>query len=691
MINDHSRITVFNGWRQVVDLPAKGLEPPRKTYRLPSKPPQPRVMSEEVSSSSLLSILGSIDVCSKRFLTSKVDRSVGGLVAQQQCVGPHHVPISDVAVVAHSFFGFEGAATAIGEQPIQMLHYGIHKGVRKAIAEMCTNLVWAPITAFADIKCSVNWMWPARTPEGKALLLQAVKVMSDVMCLLGIAIDGGKDSVSMTTTLPNGTIVDSPPQVVVSGYAACTDIRQTVTGGFKNVGSDVWLLKCNVEQIPEIFESVQHLIRKDWIVAGHDVSDGGLLTTLAEMCFASEDNYGFHYSNSKMFPSFVQAAADADAAIVFETALCVASIDVLSTFECWSIEALGCVTLESTLCGVPVRDYRDAWERPATEMEKQQTMNGVADLEHRFIYMDPKPPSYQLPIDCLKRLKSIVRSLDGIPNSTPDGTGHFRPRVAVIRGEGSNGDREMSAALWMAGFEVHDVTTSDMTNGRIQSLDPFGMVVFVGGFTYSDALGAATGWAAVLTKNERAHKMLDAFRARQDTLILGVCNGCQLLTRLGWMGTTPFQMEHNTSGRFESRFVTVELTGDDVWFRGMDGTRMGVWVAHGEGRFPSDRIPSDNRSDMPRATMHYVDAGGAHTMQYPLNPNGSPDGVAGITSADGRMLAMMPHPERCVKRWQLPWMPAEIRELHTEKDYSPWMLLFRNAFEWCLNINQIVS
>lgn len=655
----HSR---HNEEKVVVDLPVS-LDPPRKIYHLPAEPVLEARPESLLYRRKILEVLRSVDVCSKRFLTNKVDRSVGGLIAQQQCVGPQHVPVADVAVVAHSFFGFEGAATAIGEQPIEMMH-DLPRGVRKAVAEMCTNLVWAPITAFTDIKCSVNWMWPAGTPEGKATLLRAVKEISDVMCQLGIAIDGGKDSVSMSTTLPDNKRVDSPPQVVVSGYAACPDVRKVVTPGFKRTGGSVWLVKCDkIEHFPEIFQRLQTLIRKGWIVAGHDVSDGGLLTTLAEMCFASENNYGFHYANTEMFVSYVEAAHRAEAAVVFESSP--EAGDVMSEFHCWSIEFLGMVTSTPEMGGIPIRDLRDAWESTATQLEKLQTQNNVAEKEHQLIYSSPSPPIYVLPDECQSRLNLLTRPLDP-------------PRAAVIRGEGSNGDREMHSSLWMAGFDVFDVTTSDLTSGRLESLDAFHVAVFVGGFTYSDVLGAAAGWAAVLSQNEKSKKMLEDFRQRPNTLMLGVCNGCQLLTRLGWVGDTAFEMQHNTSGRFESRFATVGLEGEGPWLDGLSGARLGVWVAHGEGRFPENIGGA-------RVAMRYVDGVGAVTMQYPLNPNGSPDGVAGITSDDGRVLALMPHPERCVLRWQLPWMPANVRQLESPRDHSPWILLFRNALEWCSN------
>jgi len=673
-IVDSGRIEVYGRKTKslVVQLPLSGISPPQKTYRLPTKsekigerPALP--VFKALTADSMFQKLSSIDVCSKRFLTTKVDRSVSGLIAQQQCVGPQHVPVADVAVVAHDYFGFRGAATAIGEQPIEMLN-DIDRGVRKAVAEMLSNLVWAPVTAFEDIKCSVNWMWPAGTPKGKATLLKAVKNMSDVMCNLGIAIDGGKDSVSMTTRLPDESRVDSPPQVVVSGYVACTDIRLVVTPGFKRVSSSVYLIFTSLRDMPRIFSALQGLICQGCVLAGHDVSDGGLTATIAEMCFASEQNYGVTVDD-RVFYEFDLGLWDNDAAFVVETDC---SSSCLQAFELddlvRNVRYLGKVTKEaqvtftgSTSLSVAVKDLREAWERPATELEMLQTAEGFAQDEHDWLVSSPKAPSYHFPTSNIKeRLRAdFKRAIGG-------------PKAAVIRGEGSNGDREMAAALFMAGFQVYDLTTTDLITGRIDNLDAFQLIVFVGGFTYSDVLGAGNGWSTVLTRNKRAREMLQAFRKRNDTLTLGVCNGCQLLARLGWIGE-PFVMRPNQSRRFESRFVTVKIMRDDVWFRDLKDTRMGVWVAHGEGRFP----PHAN------IALRYVDEAGESTMSYPQNPNGSSEGAAAVTSSDGRVLAIMPHPERCVKRWQLPWMPPVLKELENKEDYTPWILLFRNAFEWC--------
>jgi phosphoribosylformylglycinamidine synthase len=668
-VRDTGRIQVYSRdkTRIVVDLPLKGIDPPQKTYHLPSKIPQPspHISVPWYTVERIKAMLSKIDVCSKRFLTTKVDRSVGGLIAQQQCVGPQQIPLADVAVVAHDHFGFQGAATAIGEQPIVMLEHGIMTGVRKAVGEMISNLVWAPITDFEDIKCSVNWMWPANTPEGKASLLVAVKAMSTVLRVLGIAVDGGKDSVSMTTKLADGGCVDSPPQVVVSGYAACTDIRQVVTPGFKKCGSCVYLIRANIMNLPQTFREIQSLIRKGYILAGHDVSDGGLVACLCEMCFASEHGYGFA---GDTFGAYVAHSSD-DAVFVIEVA---GSFDN-KLFK--RAEFLGKVTKKPELMmlgkelTIPIKDLRDAWERPATDLEKKQTAGQVAEQEHEWLLNATEPPTYQLPDDTLIRLQSIP----GQPLTDA-------PRAAIIRGEGSNGDREMAAALWMAGFEVHDVTTSDLTSGRLDSMDAFQMAVFVGGFTYSDVLGAAAGWGAVLTRNYRSRRTLEAFRQRQDTLILGVCNGCQLLTSLGWVSTSPFTMKGNRSNRFESRFVTVRVEqDDDIWFRGLKDMSLGVWIAHGEGQFP----PEINNAGV---ALCYVDQENQPTMQYPLNPNGSEGAVAGVSSSDGRVLALMPHPERCVKRWQLGWMPYQMKELDTEQDYTPWMLFFHNAMVWCKSV-----
>lgn len=273
------------------------------------------------------------------------------------------------------------------------------------------------------------------------------------------------------------------------------------------------------------------------------------------------------------------------------------------------------------------------------------------------------------------------------PAQTPsnEGLAQQRPRVAVIREEGSNGDREMSVSLFMAGFEVWDVTMQDICSGSA-TLDPFRMVVFVGGFSYADVLGSAKGWAATVTFNPRAQAEFERFRHRRNTLSLGVCNGCQLMALLGWVGgqdaESSVTLTHNKSGRFESRFVSVGiLPSPAVMLKGMEGSSLGVWVAHGEGQvqFSSPKA-QDQVIGGSLAPLRYVDDAGSPTEQYPQNPNGSPEGVAGLCSADGRHLAMMPHPERAVLSWQWAWAPQPLR---ASLSPSPWLSMFKNATAWC--------
>jgi phosphoribosylformylglycinamidine synthase len=682
---DTGKIHVLSGeGKTIVDLPLSLIDPPRKTFILPAASWEDIPWIHQTG--SLLDTLSTVDVGSKRFLTTKVDRSVGGLIVQQQCVGPLQTPVADVAVIADSFVGFTGAATAIGEQPLVALSKSVEGSVRMAICEMLTNLVWAPITALEDIRCSGNWMWPAQTPQGKGLLYRAVQAVSRDLITLGIAIDGGKDSVSMSAKVEkSGVKVDAPPSFVISGYIGCTDIRKVVTPGFKQVRSSVWYVPMPFEHIAASFKAIQELISQGGVIlAGHDVSDGGLMTTLLEMCFASEGHFGFigNSENDDQFDdsgrlsprALERSSCSSSPAVVLETN------QLFNLFEILPHAVhLGHVQADNVLSYFTIHNdeyvrqdlhipvYRSAWESTATALEKLQTVPELAQQEHDFLVSSKYiPPKWSVPPNL-----HLITNTDGYPILTLNA----RPKACVMRGEGSNGDREMCAALWVAGFEVHDVTTSDLTDGRLRDLSAFQLLVFVGGFTYSDVLGAAVGWAAIL----RNCKALTEFIKREDTLVLGVCNGFQLLAEIGWIKGRLLQ---NKSKRFESRFVNVKVTAGGAhspWFgNNLQGMIHGVWIAHGQGQYIGD----DDHA------ICYVDGEGKPTEQYPLNPNGSAVGVAGVTSLGGRILGMMPHPERCFKSWQLPWSPPEI-DWATTNYNTGWVAMFRNAYDWCIQRDKI--
>nr|XP_023650572.1 phosphoribosylformylglycinamidine synthase [Paramormyrops kingsleyae]XP_023650573.1 phosphoribosylformylglycinamidine synthase [Paramormyrops kingsleyae]XP_023650574.1 phosphoribosylformylglycinamidine synthase [Paramormyrops kingsleyae] len=667
-----------------------------------------------------LSVLDALDrvlrlpaVASKRYLTNKVDRSVTGLVAQQQCVGPLHTPLADVAVVALSPFGLQGAATAIGEQPIKGL-VSPGAGARMAVGEALTNLVFARVTALKDVKCSGNWMWAAKLPGEGAALWDACQAMCAAMAQLGVAVDGGKDSLSMAARLGRET-VKAPGSLVISVYAVCPDITATVTpdledpdgkgvllyvpvcpGKFRLGGSA--LSQCygqlgdcspdldDPDKLSSCFNVTQSLIQERLLNAGHDVSDGGLISCLLEMSFAG--NRGIEVDLPFQGPGVTDVLFSEELGLILE----VLESNADRVCQSYTDAGLVCHRIGRTcgfgpesmvkvrVCGELVLSeslprLRDLWESTSFQLERLQASLPCVEQEEAGL-ASRTAPCYKLTFD---------------PEQTPSAKelGLGLPRVAVIREEGSNGDREMSVALFMAGFEVWDVTMQDVCSGST-SLDPFKAVVFVGGFSYADVLGSAKGWAATVTFNPHARAEFERFRRRDDTLSLGVCNGCQLLALLGWVGggdgaETDVTLTHNRSARFESRFVSVcILPSPAVMLRGMEGSCLGVWVAHGEGlvQFRTPQV-QERALHGGLAPLRYTDDLGAPTEVYPLNPNGSPQGIAGLCSADGRHLAMMPHPERTVLPWQWAWAPGPLRR---SLSALPWLSMFRNAAAWCQSV-----
>lgn len=550
---DSGRIIVTSAsdfQKKVVDLPLSSITPPPKIYDISGSNLHSAVGFDSTlttlttNDDKIISIMRDINVGSKRFLTNKVDRSVSGLIAQQQCVGPLQTPLADVAVIANSFFDYTGAATAIGERTIiDNCIVGSDVNIVWSIYEMLTNLMWAAVTDIRDIKCSGNWMWPASSVEEKDRMFLAANTVSKTLKELGIAIDGGKDSVSMSARLRSGEIVNSPPTFVISGYVACEDIRLTIRPGLQREGS--YLLYISIENsalsvssnaiMVHMFETTQRLIRERVILSGHDVSDGGIIACVSEMCFAGE-GYGFSAIHNVDYFAVCPA-------IVIE----IPPDQISYVIDLYQV-APGCVIGKVTSkpiiifhdnVEICISELRGHWESAATMLEQRQTAPHFAQQEHDFY------------ISHHQKVNEIVWPVSDEVWSTLAPS--FMPspvRVAVIRGEGTNGHREMSAALFSAGFEVHDVTTSDITDGRLTSLDSYQGIVFPGGFTYSDVLGSAAGWQAVLECNNRAQSMIREFRARQDTFVLGenhkseffkltlclgVCNGCQLLSRLGWI------------------------------------------------------------------------------------------------------------------------------------------------------------
>ncbi len=644
-------------------------------------------------------------VGSKGFLVRKVDRSVTGLVARQQCCGPLHLPVSDVSVVAQSHFGLTGAALSIGEQPIKSL-VDVRAGARMAVAEALTNMAWALISDLSHIKCSVNWMWAAKTPGEGAALHDAAVALRDLMVELGIAADGGKDSLSMAARV-GAELVKAPGQVVVSAYASTPDVTRVVTPDIKSPGESRLMLldlapgKARLggsafaqtlgqvgDESPDIddpallkraFVVLQDFIREGLVLAGHDRSDGGLVATVVEM--AMSGNCGIALGLDEASHDVSQLFAE-EAGLVLEyaprheerirTLLSGCGIPFRILGETMTERRVTIRRGGRLLLDLPTPLLLSWWEETSDRIESLQ-MNVDCALQQARSH-DRPGPGYRLGFD---------------PEPTPSLVllREVKPRVAIIREEGSNGDREMTSAFFAAGFEPWDVTMSDLQRGDVE-LDEFRGAVFVGGFSYADVLDSAKGWAGIIRFDETLRHMFDGFYRRQDTFSLGVCNGCQLMALLGWIpwGGIPDHGQprfiRNKSGRFESRWSTVKIVeSPSIMLRGMEGSTLGIWVAHGEGQlFCPDGSVLDEIRSRTLAPMHFVDDAGEATEEYPFNPNGSTLGITSLCSADGRHLAMMPHPERSFLKWQWPWMPeAWNRSLRA----SPWLRMFQNARAWC--------
>ncbi|MFZ2556075.1 MAG: phosphoribosylformylglycinamidine synthase [Minisyncoccia bacterium] len=652
--------------------------------------------------SALEMVFRQLHVGSKGFLVRKADRSVTGLVARQQCCGPMQLPVADASVTADGFFGLTGAVAAIGEQPIKML-IDQRKGARLAVAEMLTNMMSTRITDLEDVKCRANWMWAAKLPGQGALLYDAAVAMRDIMLKLGIAADGGKDSLSMAAKVGDELVL-SPGSLVILGYAPVPDISRVCTPDFKHgkrsighldLGEGLGLGGSALAQalgqlgdecadveasiLGPAFQAVQELVMRGHITACHDVSDGGLITTVVEMCLAG--NRGAYISIPKHVSLFEKLYGekpgivfeyDEKNSVVIRTILgslvnrftTIGNTRPLHKDELLITQGSDIVLSKSLVA------LRHAWEATSTRLELEQA-NPVTVREEEDSFSDGVIPDYKL-------------SFTPVTSATSLGD---RPKTAIIREEGTNGDREMASACYMAGLDPWDITMQDILDGRITSFDDFRFMVFPGGFSFADVFGSAKGWAAGIRFNPRVNSMFEKFYSREDTISLGVCNGCQLAAHLGVL--FPLQEEtsrpiltHNQSGRFESRWVTIEIRpGPSIFLAGMEKSRLGIWVAHGEGRFlfPNSSFEAEIRRHG-LAPIVYVDSEGKATEKYPYNPNGSRRGVAALSSPDGRHLAMMPHPERCFLPWQWPWMPETWR---TSLHASPWLRMFQNARTWC--------
>ncbi len=645
-------------------------------------------------------------VACKDWLTNKVDRSVTGKVARQQTQGEIQLPLSDCGVVALDYRGKKGIATAIGHAPQAGLADPAAGSVL-SVAESLTNLVWAPLANGLDtVSLSANWMWPCRSQKGEdARLYKGVEALSDFCCALKVNVPTGKDSLSLSQQYPNGEKIISPGTVIVSAGGEVSDVRKVVSPVVVNdkhttlyhidfsfddlrlggsafaqsrgfVGSDVPTVK-NPEYFRDAFNAVQSLINKGLILAGHDISAGGLITCLLEMCFANTEG-GLEISVDKFkHTDLVKILFAENPAIVVQ----VRNKDKKEFKEILDEAGIGYVKI-----GQPAEerhilvehdgqtyqfgiDYlRDVWYETSYLLDTKQSFNGCA--RQRYENYKEQPLEYNI-------VHTVANDGDKPFNGTfaQQGINANRReasgiRAAIIREKGTNGEREMAYALYLAGFDVKDVMMTDLVSGR-ETLDDINMIVFCGGFSNSDVLGSAKGWAGAFLFNPKAKEALDRFYAREDTLSLGVCNGCQLMVELNLINPEHKErahMLHNDSHKFESAFVGVTVpTNRSVMFGSLSGDKLGIWVAHGEGKF-SLPLPEDDYNVVLKYSYD----------SYPGNPNGSDYSVAGICSADGRHLAMMPHLERAFYPWQCAYYPADRRA----EEVTPWIEAFVNARRW---------
>ncbi|SVA13635.1 uncharacterized protein METZ01_LOCUS66489 [marine metagenome] len=700
-ITDNSRVRVRDSKNKDIKVPID-LDIDRVLGNIPQK--EFKMKTETINlnkfdysninfSTALEKVLKLLSVGSKRFLTNKVDRSVTGLIAQQQCIGPFHTPLSNFALVAQSHMDIKGVASSIGEQPIKgLLNPAIM--ARMVVGECLTNLMWVKITQFTDIKLSGNWMWPAKIEEENYHLYCAVKSLSNLLGKLKIGIDGGKDSVSMYVSIDNKRI-KSPRTLVLSSYAPCPNIYKKVTPNFKHSKTNIVYVDlgygknrfggssiCQVynqigSESPdfenplnfvEVFNIIQEYIQNGKILSGHDRSDGGLITTLLEMSISSGIGFNISFEGN---PTDYLLNEELGLVIEIEDEYVSDLITELSkyvpTYKIGKTTAKSRININCNgeqLIYNSVKYYQELWEKTSFVLEVKQIGESLARSEIVSL-LNMTDVSYNSSSPIVQRL---------INHHIPD----ISFKIAILREEGSNGEREMASAFHMAGFETWDVTTQDLLNNE-NLLSNFRGIAFVGGFSYSDCLGSSIGWYNVIVNNLKIRKQFNDFYNRSDTFSFGVCNGCQLMTLLGYVGDKEFKLKQNLSKRFESRFSTIKISKSHaIMLKGMEDLIMGVWVAHGEGRF-------DKEFNDAYTPIKYVNNKSLVTETYPENPNGSLNGVAAICSKNGRHLAMMPHPERTFLKWQLPWSPQYFEKSLVNTNYSPWFVLFQNAYEWCLH------
>ncbi|UBZ10550.1 phosphoribosylformylglycinamidine synthase [Leeuwenhoekiella palythoae] len=626
-------------------------------------------------------------VACKDWLTNKVDRCVGGRVAKQQCVGSLQLPLNNVGVMALDFKSSNGIATSIGHSPVSGLIDPV-AGSKNSIAEALTNIVWAPLEkGLKSVSLSANWMWPCNNAGEDARLYEAVEAVSEFAIALGINVPTGKDSLSMKQKYPEGDVL-APGTVIISAAGSCDDINRVVEpvldaeagsiyylnlsqDNFKLGGSSFAQIQNKVGmEAPSIkddaafataFDTLQSLIRKDLVAAGHDVASGGLITTLLELCFA-ENKLGASVDFSTFTEQdiikilfaenagvVVQATNDA----AFEAALAENKVEFFKIGSTNTSDEL-LIKKDSVEIGLNIPSLRRKWFETSYLLDQKQTANGLA--EDRYNNFDQQDLKFEFP----KHFTGIRPTIDA---SKP------RPKAAILREKGSNSEREMANAMYLAGFDVKDVHMTDLITGR-ETLEDIQFIGAVGGFSNSDVLGSAKGWAGAFLYNEKANKALKDFFARPDTLSVGICNGCQLFVELDLINPEHDEkpkMLHNDSHKHESGFTSVQIQkNDSVMLSTLEGATLGVWISHGEGKF-----------ELPLSEKEYNIVAKYGYDAYPANPNGSSYNTAMMTDKTGRHLVTMPHIERSIFQWNWANYPKGRKD-----EVSPWIEAFENARKW---------
>lgn len=631
-------------------------------------------------------------VACKDWLTNKVDRCVTGRVAKQQTAGALQLPLNNCGVMALDFKGKEGIATSIGHSPLTAL-IDPAAGSRNAITESLTNIVWAPLKdGLKSVSLSANWMWPCNNEGEDARLYTAVKAVSDFSIALGINVPTGKDSLSMKQKYKNDEVI-SPGTVIISAAGNCNNIQKIVEPVLQKNGGSIYYINFskdefklggssfgqilnaighdapdvkNPDYVKSAFNTIQELIKDGNILAGHDVASGGLITTLLEMCFADVDLGATLDLSSLGESDFIKMLFAENAGVVIQ-ANEDASVEKLLTEHKIDFHKIGKASGATSLSiknneeeySFNIAELRDVWFKTSYLLDKNQSGEQLA--EKRFHNYKNQPLAFDFPKNFTGKTPATLSS---------EGEHDTRPKAAVIREKGSNSEREMAYMMHLAGFDVKDVHMTDLIEGR-ETLEDIKLLVAVGGFSNSDVLGSAKGWAGAFLYNEKANKALKNFFIKEDTLSLGVCNGCQLFVELGLLNPEDDEkpkMLHNDTGKFECVFTSVKIQDNNsVMLSSMAGSTLGIWSAHGEGKF-----------SFPNEEKHYNIVAKYSYDSLPTNPNGSDFNTAMMTDKTGRHLVMMPHLERSTFPWNWAYYPKERKG----DEVSPWLEALVNARDW---------